>query len=1151
MNQASLPYDNIEELAVLLQASFSGNNETIKHSQNVFAQMSRDPTRFLDSLMKIITSEKDDANISKIKKAAAIMINRFFTHIYDLDNVKKNKHTAEVMEYILENIVMAMFSNHVNPTLKGLLQQFISVMLHADIKNVYRPRVLGIAKDKLASGQLNDYAASYLLIKSVIEEPTNEQAVLAEWFKNLLEDLLISGNIIIDGVGSEIEAIMKGSVEQEKFANIYIGLEVLKMWTKISLEFIKRLGRDELVDIKKPNYLELIVDKQDFAGLLLKAIILQIPSGKQIPECLLSTSSIAQLDKLLNAVKSGALSCFEHILKFRKDALEVQLNPANTPVLDPERNKFFELIQGDGVKAIVQSLFQLGRSDYSNIEEGLNNKEFHECALNCLNVLTRLVRFPELYTFFSSYKNAIIVDICLPLIASTKYDLEKFKDDPQGFVNLTAELVDDENEAEEFDTTVKIQAVYLLRELCINIDGASTAIVIILGSLIEYSLISNKMEEIDEHYPKLAENKESNIIKSVEPLIRLEACLLVLGGIFGEISRRKDLMQIIDQIFSKYHEYFLVTETNPLIKCRMCLFLGLSAKSLFRSQDEESKALFTQYISFIINCAGNTEEDQLAVTEQANDSLLAILSAKVSVYRIAYLIPDILRKMITYLPTNASVTFFDVLHHTIKIYSPTIIKNEGLILEVLEPLVLRAKAEFESRKKDKGLPKLVLTKIWNTIQTIGEQGEYIIQYQDQIERLLIPLFQYVDDDSEDGPFDQDILNYVASTIKLTKRVSPITWDLFQLFPKIFKRFQGLITPLFNALTRIIVFGSEDIEKNPESIVTLVKLGIDALNSVHPDANLAGPAMAALYFQVLIQYVGIPNESWEQMLIACLSKFKDDKKGFLKVRLLGVILLAFLRNFEVTQAVLIDQNYLGIVIDTLVSSPEIFENHTYDRKIYLMGVCDLLTRTNADPIILNKLPALFSQIVGYLKYVQHIELKNAMQDPRRRQLAYDTDSDDEGEKKLTNKDVLRIFLDDNNTTVPVINPYDSDDDEEEEEDSDDEDDDEDDDDDDDVLFPTDKDEVNYYATHLISDIKEQDEFKVFRETIAKLKESNQQLLKVLGSSLPERKHKFLVEVVQSSRVQIAQNGDQRAAPQTQARKMVKTVSRKVAGANQNN
>lgn len=113
-----------------------------------------------------------------------------------------------------------------------------------------------------------------------------------------------------------------------------------------------------------------------------------------------------------------------------------------------------------------------------------------------------------------------------------------------------------------YDTTAKIQACYLLRELCENIDGASTSLVLIIGSLIEYSLISNKVEEIDEHYPKLADHKESAVIRGIDPLIRLEACLLVLGAISVEVSQRKDLMQIIDKVFSKYYEYFLVTETN-------------------------------------------------------------------------------------------------------------------------------------------------------------------------------------------------------------------------------------------------------------------------------------------------------------------------------------------------------------------------------------------------------------------------------------------------------------------------------------------------------------------------------------------------------------------------------------------------------------
>lgn len=87
--------------------------------------------------------------------------------------------------------------------------------------------------------------------------------------------------------------------------------------------------------------------------------------------------------------------------------------------------------------------------------------------------------------------------------------------------------------------------------------------------------------------------------------------------------------------------------------------------------------------------------------------------------------------------------------------------------------------------------------------------------------------------------------------------------------------------------------------------------------------------------------------------------------------------------------------------------------------------------------------------------------------------------------------------------------------------------------------------------MISDIKQQDEFKVLRDTIAKLKETNQPLLKALANSLPERKQHFLKEVVQSQRVQVNREGGAEATPQTNARKVVKTVSRKVASLNKNN
>lgn len=58
MNQ--LPYDNLDQLAEVLQTVFTGNNTTIQQANDVLMQMAVDPQRFIDAMMNIITSEKSD-----------------------------------------------------------------------------------------------------------------------------------------------------------------------------------------------------------------------------------------------------------------------------------------------------------------------------------------------------------------------------------------------------------------------------------------------------------------------------------------------------------------------------------------------------------------------------------------------------------------------------------------------------------------------------------------------------------------------------------------------------------------------------------------------------------------------------------------------------------------------------------------------------------------------------------------------------------------------------------------------------------------------------------------------------------------------------------------------------------------------------------
>ena len=76
--------------------------------------------------------------------------------------------------------------------------------------------------------------------------------------------------------------------------------------------------------------------------------------------------------------------------------------------------------------------------------------------------------------------------------------------------------------------------------------------------------------------------------------------------------------------------------------------------------------------------------------------------------------------------------------------------------------------------------------------------------------------------------------------------------------------------------------------------------------------------------------------------------------------------------------------------------------------------------------------------------------------------------------------------------------------------------------------------------MISAIKLQDEFSVFREVIIeKLKQTNPQLLGALVATLPDKKKQAMKEILQSQRVALNTKG------KTQPRKLVKTISKKAS------
>lgn len=82
--------------------------------------------------------------------------------------------------------------------------------------------------------------------------------------------------------------------------------------------------------------------------------------------------------------------------------------------------------------------------------------------------------------------------------------------------------------------------------------------------------------------------------------------------------------------------------------------------------------------------------------------------------------------------------------------------------------------------------------------------------------------------------------------------------------------------------------------------------------------------------------------------------------------------------------------------------------------------------------------------------------------------------------------------------------------------------------------------------MISAIKTEDEFAAFRDTFTSLKQSNPELLEKLGMSLPEKKRELMKEILHSRRIVLSHT-----LGQTEARKVVKPLSRKVADVKMDN
>ena len=220
-----------------------------------------------------------------------------------------------------------------------------------------------LIQEKLRFGSIEELSGAFIILQRIILTPGVSRDTIGKWFHSLKDNLVHAGATLMDAILKEMKDAIDFSNSIEKFANVFMGLKILKIWVVNIKSFIEILGKPIKTSSKAKTYtshLSIISSCGPLIDVLSNILTLQVPTEKQLPECLFSTSGITGVDQILNSVKGNVIHCLNK-------TLEYMLN--SRTYLDPYHNKFYAFSRDAGIKGILHSVFTFCESPAISLEE--------------------------------------------------------------------------------------------------------------------------------------------------------------------------------------------------------------------------------------------------------------------------------------------------------------------------------------------------------------------------------------------------------------------------------------------------------------------------------------------------------------------------------------------------------------------------------------------------------------------------------------------------------------------------------------------------------------------------------------------------------------------------------------------------------------
>ena len=320
----------------------------------------------------------------------------------------------------------------------------------------------------------------------------------------------------------------------------------------------------------------------------------------------------------------------------------------------------------------------------------LSNEDHTNFVIESLELAVKCCGEPRFSPIFLQYYKLLILKTIPNCLHLTESDKEMVEDSPNEFTDLGLDICE-KQESE----TVKTNAAKLLEMLCDNIDGALTFVVTVACTVIEGTLKGLGLPEDLSYYAVLDQE------------VKMDLCLILLSIVNYSISRRKDLLGMLDTLFSINFDV-LVAANSAIIQSRLGLFLYFYAEHIHLNDETQ----IAKWIWFLISCMAPNYPFKAGVI-QACETLSAICQDEEVMLRIHPYIPEIFKRITLCITNQREKNFFEALLELMNWY--TQISNDE-IMALVSMLVQKIQIEVGNRGNKES--SILIQKCWNIIRNV-------------------------------------------------------------------------------------------------------------------------------------------------------------------------------------------------------------------------------------------------------------------------------------------------------------------------------------------------------------------------------------------------------------------------------------------------